>query len=166
MGVSSCCNSIQVRVTIDHRREDTKITRHNFNGSSTINRAADQMAALKALSEQLLPILSLIIALLTVLGALAKLIKALRPYFRIIFTVASLIIPHGMTVWIFIYRTAEASNNLRGNPSGFLFLIALLSGFSIFYTVVWGWCVWRLYPKLRGQPENQLQKSATTTYDK
>jgi len=88
--------------------------------------------------------------------------RILKPSFKLLVFLGTLVVPNGVIVWLFLYRAAENPNRLA-EPPVFLSLIAQATIVISLYTVIWGmWLYPRLRPLLLGQKQSVQQSSGSS----
>jgi len=110
------------------------------------------------LLQQLAIAAAILGAILALLKALADLIQFLKPYFSPIIFLSSIIIPHGLIIWYWMYLAAINANRISEGMV-FIYLIIQLTLLTSFYTFAWS--KW-LYPKIdlwqKSQSHNAQEK--------
>lgn len=95
---------------------------------------------------------AILAAILALLKALADLYKFLKPFFGPIVFWGSILIPHGLIIWYWMYLAAINSNRIREGQV-FIWLIIQLTLLTSIYTFIWN--KW-IYPKLNLWLKSQL----------
>lgn len=112
------------------------------------------------LLQKLLLAGALLGALLAVLKYLADIYKILKPFLGPVVLWGSILVPHGMIIWYWMYLAAVNSSRIREGQV-FIWLIIQLTFLTSLYTFLWG--KW-LYPKLKRWAKSQSNGVKSSTH--
>lgn len=116
------------------------------------------MVTSQDLLQQILLYGAILAAILALLKTLADLYKFLKPFLGPIVFWGSILVPHGLIIWYWMYLAAINSNRIREGQV-FIWLIIQLTLLTSIYTFIWNKWV---YPKLNFWLKSHLHNSQSS----
>jgi hypothetical protein len=112
------------------------------------------------LLQQILLAGAILAAILALLKTLADLYKFLNPFLGPIVFWGSILVPHGLIIWYWMYLAAINSNRIREGQV-FIWLIIQLTLLTSIYTFIWSkWFYPKLNLWLKSQSHNTQSSNA------